>query len=375
MKKWFPVFLSGLMVMGGCSSSREKKIKVAVALPLTGDIAPLGQGLRRAVQLAAEEARPTQKWPIEWVDFDDRSDPKEAVNVANRIVADPDFVAVIGHFNSGCSIPASALYAQAGLPMIGPAASNPELTRQQLSPQWNRPRTIFRLNTTDDVQGSAGADYFHDSLKLSRVSVVHDKTAYGQGVAEEFKKRFEVLGGTVTAFDGLQVGDKDFKSLVTRLKSGQPEGIYFGGIYNEGGLLLRQCREGGLKVPFLGAEANYDMEFIRIAGSAAEGATVTFLGRPAEQQPTARVFLEKYRLRYPQEELKAYDPYGYDCAGLLLEALDRVGPDRQKIVEYLRSVRYVGAVGETRFDEKGDTLNKTVTLLVVRKGHFEPVTP
>jgi branched-chain amino acid transport system substrate-binding protein len=353
----------------------EKEIRIALAAPLTGDIATLGQGIRRAANLAVEEAVSGNRFPgttIRIMDFDDRSDPKEAVNVANRIVSDPSMVAVIGHFNSGCSIPASAVYAQAHLPMVSPAASNPELTRQQLSEKWNRPRCIFRVNTTDDVQGVVGADFARERLHTVKAALIHDKTSYGQGVAEKFRDRFVEKKGTVLSFDGIQVGDKDFKALLTRIKGKNPDLIYFGGIFNEGGLLVRQARELGVKAEFLASEANYDPEFLRIAGPSAEGVFVTFLGSPPELLPSAKAFVDKYTIRYPAEEIKAYDHYAYEITGMLLEAIEKAGPDRDKITAYLRGIHYAGVLGETSFDEKGDTLNKTITLFTVQDGKFVP---
>jgi branched-chain amino acid transport system substrate-binding protein len=211
------VFSLGLLV--ACQRG-PREVKIAIAEPLTGDIAALGQGLKRAVVLAIEEANASGRFPnfkLRGVEFDDRSDPKEAVNVANRIVSDPDIVAVVGHFNSGCSIPASAVYARAGLPMLNAGSSNPQLTLQQLSPSWPGPHNIFRVNTTDDAQGTIAAEFAAQSLKSKTVAIVHDKTAYGQGIAEVFQARFKELGGTVLSFDGVQTGDKDFKALVTRI--------------------------------------------------------------------------------------------------------------------------------------------------------------
>ena len=361
-------------VFAAACGEKDDRVKIAVALPLTGDIASLGQGLKRAVTMAVEEANASGEfpYPVEIAAFDDRSDPKEAVSVANRIVSNPNTIAVIGHFNSGCSIPASLVYAQAGLPMISPASSNPDLTYQQLNPNWKWPRNIFRMNTTDNVQGEFGADFAYDGLKARNVAVIHDKTAYGQGIAEEFRKSFADNGGDVVAFEGLQVGDRDFRSLLTRIKALQPDAIYFGGMFSEGGILLRQARDIGFKGAFLACEANYDPAFLETAGKAAEGAYVTFLGSPPELLPSARDFVEKYRARYPDEEIKSYDHYGYEVASILLEALENVGPDRAKIIQYLHGVKFNGVLGVTAFDEKGDTLNKTITLFRVKDGAFIP---
>jgi branched-chain amino acid transport system substrate-binding protein len=358
----------------GCKP-KEPKIKIAIALPLTGDIAGLGQGLKRAAMMAIEEANASHAvaLPIEAFVLDDRSDPKEAVNVANRIVSDPQVVAVIGHFNSGCSIPASRIYAQNGIPMISPASTNPELTVQQLSPKWTLPHSIFRVNTTDNVQGAYGADFVANTLKLKKVGIIHDKTAYGQGVAEEFRKQLEKDGVTVTAFEGLQIGDRDFRSLLTRVKATQPDLIYFGGMYSESGILVRQMRDIGFKGAFLGPEANYDPSFLKVAGDAAEGAYVTFIGSPPDLLASAKNFVAAYKRRYPTDEIKSYDHYGYEAANIVIAALKAVGADRSKLIDYIHHIKYDGVLGTTTFDEKGDTLNKTITLFQVRQGKFQPL--
>src|SRR5713226_1791197 len=271
MRKFLPFAICLLpfaMPFAGCGP-KENVTRVAVALPLTGDIAALGQGLERACALALEEANAQgrfQGFKVEMVAFDDRSDPREAVSVANRIVSDPSVVAVVGHFNSGCSIPASQVYARAHLPMISPAASNPKLTLQQLEPDWKYPRSIFRVNTTDDAQGPYASDYAVKTLKVKRAALIHDKTAYGQGVAEEFKKRLEALGGVALSFDGVNVADKDFNALLTRIHDANPQMLYWGGDYAGGGLVVRQARGVGITTPIILSEANLDQEYLRVAG-------------------------------------------------------------------------------------------------------------
>lgn len=374
MKKISALVLTAAFVFFIGCKAKSDAIKIAVALPLTGDIASLGQGLKRAVAMRVEEANAAGMFPtpVEVVNFDDRSDPKEAVSVANRIVSDRNVVAVIGHFNSGCSIPASRVYAQAGLPMLSPASSNPELTNQQLTDQWKFQKSIFRANTTDNVQGAFGADFIFNDLQVKDVAIIHDKTSYGQGVAEEFKKRFEAIGGNVTAFEGLQTGDRDFRPLLTRIKGTNPRAIYFGGMFSEGGILVRQTRDLGFKGYFVTCEANYDPSFIQTAGDAAEGAFVTFLGSPPELQPAAKEFIARYKVRYPDELVKSYDHYGYAAASVILESIKAVGPDKQKIINYMHATEFDGVLGKTKFDEKGDTINKTITLFRVTNGEFKP---
>ncbi len=229
------------------------------------------------------------------------------------------------------------------------------------------------MNTTDNVQGAYGADFLANDLKLKKVGIIHDKTAYGQGVAEELKKQFEKDGGTTVAFEGLQTGDRDFRSLLTRVKSDNPDALYFGGMFSESGILVRQARDVGFKGPFILPEANYDPTFLQVAGPAAEGTYVTFVGSPPDLLDSAKNFVAAYKQRYPTDELKSYDHYGYESASLIIAALKAVGADRKKIIDYLQHVKYDGVLGTTSFDEKGDTLNKTITLFQVRQGKFQPV--
>ncbi len=374
MKK--PFLLAGLLVMGIACGPKEKVARIAVALPLTGDIAALGQGLERACALAMEEENAKGGYPgfkVEMAAFDDRSDPREAVSVANRIVSDPSMVAVVGHFNSGCSIPASQVYARAHLPMISPAASNPKLTLQQLEPGWVYPRSIFRVNTTDDVQGPYAADYAMKTLKVKRAAIIHDKTAYGQGVAEEFKKRLEAKGGVAMSFDGVNVADKDFNALLTRIHDTMPQILYWGGDYAGGGLIVRQARGVGINTPIILSEANYDPEYLRVAGPAAEGTYITFLGAPASVLPSAQAFVKRYQARYPNNELKAYDHWGFEAMSIVMDLIRQVGPDREKILVALPKIKHEGVLGFTQFDEKGDTLNKTITIFQVKDGKFIPL--
>jgi branched-chain amino acid transport system substrate-binding protein len=257
--------------------------------------------------------------------------------------------------------------------MISPAASNPKLTLQQLDPSWKYPKSIFRVNTTDDIQGAYAGEYAARTLKLRRACIIHDKTAYGQGVAEEFRKRFEALGGATLSFDGISVADKDFNALLTRLRQLKPQLIYFGGDYAGGGLVVRQARGVGEKAVLILSEANLDPEFLRVAGSAAEGSYITFLGSPPDLLPSARAFIDAYHARYPGEEVKSYDHYGYEAMNILLSVLEKTGPDRDKLIAALPAVNYQGVLGETRFDDKGDTLNHKITLFQVKDGKFVPL--
>ena len=285
------------------------------------------------------------------------------MNVANQIISDKKIAGVIGHLNSGCSIPASQIYAKRGLLMMTSASTNPKLTLQGL-------KNVFRICTTDDVQGGFAANYFIDKLKINRAAVIHDKTSYGQGLAEEFKKQFDARSGKILSFDGINIGDKDFRALLTSIKNKKPSLIYFGGMYTEGGLITKQAKELGLKVPVVSGDGVFTPEFIKIGGNATEGDYASMIGIPSDKLPKAKSFIERYKAKYPGVDMQPYDTYTYEAISLLIEAVEKAGKEPAQIVSYVAGVKYRGILGETAFDAKGDTLNKTVSIYRIKNGKF-----
>jgi branched-chain amino acid transport system substrate-binding protein len=365
----FIFFICFLVVISGCGQKGPRVVKVALVAPLTGDIAAHGQGMKRASQLAIEEAVQSNRFKdfkLELAAFDDRGDPKEAVTIANQIISDPGILGIVGHLNSGCSIPASQIYARRNVLMITPASTNPKLTQQGL-------RNVFRLCTTDDVQGSFAADYAIDKLKIERVAIVQDKTAYGQGLAEEFKKEFLARNGQVLSFDGIDVGEKDFKALLTRIKGENPQLIYFGGMHPECGLLSKQAKELGLSVPVFAGDGVLTPEYAKIGGPATEGDFASMTGLPPEKLPAASKFLASYHQRFPKNDMQPYDPYTYEAINIVLDAIEKTGGDRNKMIDYVSKVKYNGILGESSFDERGDTRNNSIAIYTVKNGLFKYV--
>lgn len=346
--------------------SAEEVARIALAVPLTGDVAAMGQGMKNAARMAIEEANDSGRLKgirLELWALDDRADPKEAVNVASQIVSDPRVVAAVGHLNSGCSIPASEVYHNYGLLNITPAASNPKLTRQGFE-------NIFRVVPTDDVQGAFAGDLIFSKMKLRKVSVIHDKTAYGQGLAEEFQGAFVKNGGAVTSFHGIAQGEKDFRALLTRIQSEKPHALYFGGLYTEAALISRQAKEMGLKVPFITGDGAMSPEYVKIGGPIVEGDVATMLGVPAERLPKAREFTQRYRKKYPNVEPQPYDHYTYETVNMVIEAIFKSGTNKKALIEAMKKMRYTGLLGETRFDRRGDTLNRQISVYKVKGGRF-----
>ncbi len=361
------LFALSLVLAGpGCGKKEADVIKIGVAGPMTGDQSKMGQDFKNGVELAVDQVNAKGgilgKKVVLLVE-DDQHDPKQAVAIANKLVNE-GVVGVIGHFNSSCSIPASKIYMDGGIPMITPATTNPQFTEQGY---WN----VFRVCGRDDQQGKAAAQFVTDVLKKTRIAVLHDKTTYGQGLADEFKKN---LGPSaqVVYYGGIIQGDKDFKSVLTTIKSNNPEIIYFGGIYPEGGLLVKQAKEIGLDAPFVSGDGVIDPKFIEIAGDSAEGTYVTFSPDPSTI-PSAAGFLEEYHKRYGPHG--PYSIYAYDAANILLKAIAETGnTDGKLIAEKIHSGSFEGALGKVEFDAKGDNKIAHYVIWQVKGGKFVQVT-
>ena len=363
MKKVLLYLLILCFISIGCQKKQEV-VKIGVAGPMTGDQAKMGMDFKNGVTLAVEE------WnsrggvlgkKIEIVVTDDQHDPKQAVSIANKMVND-GVAGVIGHFNSSCSLPASDVYNRAGIPIITPGSTNPLLTEKGY-------RGVFRVCGRDDQQGKIGADFVVNALKLKNVAVLHDKTTYGQGLADEFKK---FLGGKVNVvyYSGVVQGDKDFKMVLTTVKSKNPELIFFGGIYPEAGLLVKQAKELGLNAPFMSGDGTIDPKFIEIAGvSAAEGTFLTFSPDP-QNIPSARGFIEHYRTKFG--DIGPYSIYAYDAANILLTAIKEANStDGKAIIDTLHAMEFNAALGMIQFDQKGDVTVSPYVVWITKNGKFE----
>jgi branched-chain amino acid transport system substrate-binding protein len=368
---------TALAAAGPAACRREKPVvRIAVAGSMSGDLAPEGVGMRRAVEMALADAKagPDLPWRFELASYDDESDPGTAEEVARRIAEDPTVGVVVGHITSGCSIAAAKVYAGAGLPMISPSATSPEVTLQQTRMDWAGPRVVLRIPASDAVLGAYTAGYAFDRFNLRRMAVVHDGTTYGRDLAEAFRRRFERKGGTVLWVHAVSRGETDFSPLVGRLRSPQPDGLFFGGIYTEFAALLKQARAAGLGFPFIAGDGAKADELFAIAGSAADGVYLAVSGVPVEDIPSAADFVESYRKRYGSPP-RVFDHYAYEAGLIALGCLRRHGGDREKVLACLRASRHSGMLGTIVFDSKGDTLKSvvTVTRADARQRRFIPL--
>ena len=372
--------------LGGCAdkappdsnTAGAKTVKIGFAAPLTGDNAIYGQGMQRAVQMAIEEANASQEAKDAGFTFviasqDDQGDPKQAVNVANLLVSDTDVVAVAGHFNSGCSIPASPIYNTAGMAMVS-VSTNPQLTAQGFD-------VVNRIVARDDAQGAFAAELVYDTLGLTKVAILDDSTPYGAGLASEFAKVFAEKGGTIVLSEKIQAKEVDFKALSTRLKSAAPQAIYYGGAHTEGALISKQAKESDLKVPVIGGDMLFSAEYVQIARAEnAEGDLCTSLGLPLDQQPKGTQFKAAYNEKFGADP-EAYDSYAYDSAWVIIRAVLNgaatssasvpPAPTRESVAQGIRLISYDGVTGTVAFDENGDTTNQAISAYKVTGGEWK----
>jgi branched-chain amino acid transport system substrate-binding protein len=358
----------GVFVIGCSEKKQESVIRIGLAGPLTGDQASIGQDMYHGSQMAVDEWNEKGGVLGKKIDLkalDDKAKEEEAVAIANEFVVDPYLVGVIGHLNSGCSIPASKVYHNAKVLEVTPCSTNPELTLQGFP-------EIFRFCTTDAVQGPYGADMAIHKLNKKRFVILHDKTQYGQGLAEQFTDMAVKSGATKLLFEGITKGDKDFNAILTKVKGLNPDMIYYGGMYPEGGLIAKQARDLGIKAVLMGGDGLFDKQFISIAGPAAEGTYLTFLAPPWEESPQLKDFVTKFKAKF-NTNVGPYSPFAYDAANCLLEAIKRANStDRQAIIKEFKATKdFHGVVGVTNFDEHGDSTNKNMYLYVVKNGEFK----
>jgi branched-chain amino acid transport system substrate-binding protein len=321
------------------------------------------------VQLAVEDANAQgveiggRKVKLELVAEDDEANPTKAATVAQKLV-DAKIAAVVGHFNSGASIPASKVYSDAGIPQISPGSTNPKYTQQGF-------KTTFRVVAHDDQQGPTIARFAAQNLKAKKVAVIDDSTAYGQGLADAFEKTAKELGATVVAREHTTDKDTDFKAILTRIKGRAPDLIMFGGIDPQAGPMVKQMGELGIKAKFIGGDGMQTPNFIKLAGPAAEGAMASVPGLPKEKMPGGAAFLQKYKAKFNQD-VELFAPMGYDAVMVLVDSMKRAGSsDPAKFLPEIGKTNYQGVIGPIAFDEKGDIRNGPITIYVVKGGKWE----
>jgi len=346
-------------------------VKIGSASPLTGPQAHIGIDIRNGVQLAIEDANAANieiggsKIQFELIAEDDEANPTKATTVAQKLV-DAKVAAVVGHFNSGASIPASKIYSDAGIPQISPSSTNPKYTLQGF-------KTTFRVVAHDDQQGPTLGRYAAGTVKSKAVAVIDDSTAYGQGIADAFETTIKAAGIKVLAREHTTDKDTDFKAILTKIKGRKPDLIMFGGIDPQAGPMVKQMAQLGIKAKFMGGDGMQTPNFIKLAGNSAEGVMASIPGLPKEQMPGGKAFLEKYKAKF-NAEVELYAPMGYDAVMVFIDAMKRAGStEPAKFLPEVGKTRYQGVIGPIAFDDKGDLVNGPITIYVVKGGKWEPL--
>jgi branched-chain amino acid transport system substrate-binding protein len=360
MRQWLTLGLAlGLGLAFADNASAQ--VKLGVAGPITGGSAAFGAQLKNGVEQAVEDINAAggilgQK--IQVYVGDDRADPKEGVSVANKFVGD-GVKFVVGHFNSGVTIPSSEVYQENGMLVITPAATNPKVTERNM---WN----IFRTCGRDDQQGAIAADYIAKNFKGKKIAIVHDKTTYGQGLAEETRKNLNSKGLKEVMFEGVNKDDKDFSALVSKVKASNADLVYWGGLHDTGGLILRQLRAQGVRSPFMGADGIADEEFAAIAGPGAEGTLMTF-GPDARKRAEAKDIVAKFRAK--NFEPQAYTLYSYAAVQVIKQAAEAAKSlDPKKVAAQIKSgQKFKTVIGDISYDKKGDVTRIDYTVYVWKK--------
>ncbi len=352
--------------LSGCDSG-PPKLKIGVAGPMTGSDAAFGTQLKMGAKQAVADinaAGGVLGQQIELIEGDDAGEPRQGVSIANNFLGE-GVRFIDGHFNSGVSMPASEVYAENGILMITPASTNPMVTERNLA-------TVFRTCGRDDQQGAVAGAYIAEHFKDKKIAIVHDKTPYGKGLADETKKAMNNLGVTEVLYEGVGAGEKDFAALVSKVKNVGADLFYWGGVHTAGGLILRQMRDQGVNAVFMSGDGIASDEFAAIAGPAAEGVLMTF-GPDAQKRPDAKPIVEKFLAANYKPE--AYTLYSYATIQVLKQAIEAANSvDTKAVADYMHSgAVFHTVIGDIAFDKKGDLTNIAYVMYTWKKqpdGHI-----
>ena len=350
------------------TTTAEEVVKIGAAAPLTGPQSHLGKDNENGTKMAIEEANAKgliiggKKIRFELISEDDQADPRLGTVVAQKFV-DQQVKGVIGHLNSGTTIPSSKIYSDAGIVQISPAATNVTYTSQGF-------KTAFRVMANDAQQGKVLGYYATHQLGGKKIAIIDDRTAYGQGLADEFKKAVTEAGAQIVAHEFTTDKATDFMSILTKIKSVKPDVLFYGGMDAQGGPMMKQVRGLGLTTRFLTGDGGSTPEFIKLAGADAEGAYSSLPGVPLAKMPGGEEFGARFTPKYGQIQL--YAPYCYDAVNVMISAMqqaDSVEP--AKYLPKLAGITHDGVTAKINFDEKGDLKGGMITLYQVKNGQWE----
>ncbi|CAE6772759.1 Leucine-, isoleucine-, valine-, threonine-, and alanine-binding protein [Paraburkholderia aspalathi] len=366
------VIAMSLTLAAGAVSAQEVVVKVGVAGPLTGSGAAYGKDIENGVRMAIDEANAEHHTiggkPVKFVmeSQDDQGDPRVGVQAAQQLV-DDNVSVVVGHFNSGTTLPASKIYAKAGIPMITPAATNPTITQSGLN-------TIYRVIATDSQNAGNAGQYAATVTKAKRIAIIDDRTAFGQGEADEFEKAVKSAGGSIVAREFTNDKAVDFSAQLTAIKSTNPDLVFFGGLDAQAAMLVKRMRQLGMKAQFLAGGGVMDANFIRLAGSAADGSSVWEYGQPLSTLAKGKTFESRFKQKFGTDML-SYAPFAYDATWVAIKAMEAANSVKPADFNAaLKSTNYDGVTGKIGFTQTGDLKNPRSTMYQVKDVTWVPIT-
>ncbi|PAE15295.1 branched chain amino acid ABC transporter substrate-binding protein [Virgibacillus sp. 7505] len=335
---------------GGGSS---ETVKIALQAPMSGGSATLGEAIKNGAAMAVEEEKAAFEeagFSLELVEYDDQGDPQKGVSNAQIIGSDQDVYGVVAHLNSGVFIPSSEVYERYNIPSVSPASTATDVTDRGL-------KSVNRIVARDDFQGPAGAEYAVQEIGAKKIFVINDKTAYGQGLATAFAEAAAEEGAEIVGEAGITVGEKDFNGVLNQVSAADPDLVYFGGLYSEGGLLIKQARDNGIDAAFMGGDGMDSSTLVEIAGDTVSNVYLTSVAGDSSATEFAKNYEEEYGAK-PE----SFSIYGYDSAKVLMEgildAAEENGgklPAKDKVAAAVRAVDdYEGEMTQVSFDDKGD---------------------
>ncbi|PAD23022.1 branched-chain amino acid ABC transporter substrate-binding protein [Terribacillus saccharophilus] len=336
---------------GGGSSSET--VKIALQAPMSGGSATLGEAIKNGAAMAVEEEKADFEeagFSLELVEYDDQGDPQKGVSNAQIIGSDQDVYGVVAHLNSGVFIPSSEVYERYNIPSVSPASTATDVTDRNL-------KSVNRIVARDDFQGPAGAEYAVQEIGAKKIFVINDKTAYGQGLATAFAEAAAEEGAEIVGEAGITVGEKDFNGVLNQVSSADPDLVYFGGLYSEGGLLIKQARDNGIDAAFMGGDGMDSSTLVEIAGDTVNNVYLTSVAGDSSATEFAKNYEEEYGAK-PE----SFSIYGYDSAKVLMEGIldaakENGGklPAKDKVAAAVRAIDdYEGEMTQVSFDDKGD---------------------
>ena len=364
MYKSMLAFISVAAVAVGLAGAAQAEIKIATAGPMTGTYASFGDQMRRGAEMAVADLNAAGGVLGQQLSLsigDDVCDPKQAVSVANGFVAE-GVVFVAGHFCSGSSIPASKVYEEEGMLQISPASTNPKLTEEGGD-------NVFRVCGRDDQQGIVAGDFLADEFGGKKIAILHDKTAYGKGLADETKKQLNKRGIEEAMYVAYTAQEKDYTAVVSKMKAAGIDVFYVGGYHTEAGLMVRQARDQGYDVQLVSGDALVTDEFWKITGDAGQGTLMTFSPDP-RKNPVAAPVVAKFRAQNYEPE--GYTLYTYGAIQAWAQAVEKAGStDLDKVIGSLRANKFDTVLGSIGFDGKGDVTAPGYVWYIWDKGKYD----